>query len=64
MLTRTLEVLRDILLYMPLTTKQLEKPNEEITRLKDNYFTDFKEYIDKIVVERKFIARFVANSGS
>ena len=27
------------------------------------YNTDYKEYIDKIVIERKFTARFVHNSG-
>lgn len=52
MLGRTLETLRDILLLMPSKSESLK-----------HYQTYFKEYIDKIVVERKFTARFVGNSG-
>ena len=64
MLSRVLETLRDILLIMPLSTQQmqLQSQNEEVKRIKQ-YQLDFKEYIDKIVIERKFTARFVANSG-
>jgi len=52
MLGRTLETLRDILLLMPSKSESLK-----------HYQVFFKEYIDKIVVERKFTARFVGNSG-
>ena len=57
---RTLEVLRDLFIILPLSTKQLEDPANSKFKV---YTTDFKEYIDKIVIERRFTARFVNVSG-
>lgn len=57
---RLLEVLRDVLILLPLSAKA--KALEENKRFKC-YSEEFKEYIDKIVVERRFTARFVTFRG-
>jgi hypothetical protein len=61
LLSNSLDLLRDILMLLPLSTKALPSdPN--FKRLKELQ-TYFKELIDKIVIERKFTARFVSLSG-
>jgi hypothetical protein len=61
LLSDSLGLLRDILMLLPLSIKATASdPN--FKRL-SGYQANFKEYIDKIVIERKFTARFVSLSG-
>ena len=60
-LMRALEVLRDLLVYLPLSSKQLADPSN--ARFLPYSTPPLKDYVDKIVVERRFTARFVSGSG-
>ena len=62
LLMRALEVLRDILIILPLSTKQLEDP-QNAAKYRQYSGEQYKDYVDKIVVERRFTARFVYVAG-
>eukprot|EP00347_Sterkiella_histriomuscorum_P012251 403369312 len=53
MLSQTLELLRDILLHNSFTND-----------LESKYPAEFRDYLTKLVVDKKFSARFVGNSGT
>lgn len=61
LLSNSLDLLRDILMLLPLSTKA--SPSDPNFKRLQSIQTNFKEYIDKIVIERKFTARFVSLSG-
>ncbi len=61
LLSNSLDLLRDILMLHPLSTKA--NPSDPNFKRLSGYQTNYKEYIDKIVIERKFTARFVSLSG-
>jgi hypothetical protein len=64
-LQRTLEVLRDLIILMPVSSKGSSSGDDDPESLRNlkAFSVTFKEYIDKIIVERKFTARFVGTRG-
>ena len=61
LLSNSLNLLRDILLLLPLSSKA--SPSDPNTLRLQQYQATFKDYLDKIVIERKWTARFVGLSG-
>ena len=50
----TLETLRDVMYVIP---------NIGDESLKLNKYGEFRDYVDKIIVDKKFTARYMQNSG-
>jgi hypothetical protein len=65
-----LDCIRDVVVVMPVSARQLEEKTKEENgagggiweRIKWE-MQEFKDYLDKIHVERKFTARFMSISG-